>query len=123
MAKNKIRVKFAYDDKEVTGWVDFSEMRSCTINGKKRSYFLLACKGTVVPEVSIPVGMSWDYVFTYSVKKRGAFYVAAHDVHRYNSGGSNKCTIVCGTFYKDKFHINEIDYNGILEIDKKQKIV
>ena len=38
MAKNKIRVKFAYDDKEVTGWVDFSEMRSCTINGKKKLF-------------------------------------------------------------------------------------
>ena len=45
MAKNKIRVKFAYDDKEVTGWVDFSEMRSCTINGKKKVIFCLRAKG------------------------------------------------------------------------------
>ena len=82
MAKNKIRVKFTYKGKEITGQVDFSEMRSCAINDRKRSYFLLACKGFIVPDVSIDVGMSWDYVFTYSVEKRGAFYVAAHDVHR-----------------------------------------
>lgn len=114
MAKRNIFVNFTYNGKELRGQVDFQRS---TRKGDK-VFFSVAVGTAPVVNMDIVTGMNWDYTFTnsYSVKRRGAFYVPAKAVHAFNAGGKNECRVVEGAMYEHTLHLNTIG-NGILSAE------
>ena len=106
MAKRKIFVNFTYNGKELRGQVDFQRS---TRKGNK-VLFSVAVGTTPTVKIDIVTGMNWDYTFTnsYSIKRRGAFYVSAKAVHTFNAGGKNECHVVAGAMYEHTLHVNTI---------------
>ena len=114
MAKRKIFVNFTYNGKELRGQVDFQRS---TRKGNK-VLFGIAVGTTPVVNIDIVTGMNWDYTITnsYSVKRRGAFYVPASAVHTFNAGGKNECRVVEGAMYEHALHLNTIS-SGVLSAE------
>jgi hypothetical protein len=114
MAKRNIFVNFTYNGEDLRGQVDFQQS---TRKGDK-VFFRVAVGTTPVVNMDIVTGMNWDYTFTnsYSVKRRGAFYVPASAVHTFNAGGKNECRVVEGAMYEHALHLNTIG-NGKLSAE------
>ena len=77
---------------------------------KLRLYFCKKALTTPIVNIDIITGMNWDYTFTnsYSVKRRGVFYVSAKAVHAFNAGGKSECRVAAGAMYEHKLHLNTI---------------
>ena len=114
MAKRKIFVDFIYSGENLRGQVDFGRS---TRKGNK-VFFSIATRTTPVVNIDIITGMDWDYTFTnsYSVKRRGAFYVPASAVHTFSADGKNECHVVAGAMYEHTLHVNTIS-NGKLSAE------
>lgn len=106
MAKRNVFVSFTYNGKKLRGQVDFQRS---TRKGNK-VLFGVAVGITPVVNMDIVTGMSWDYTFTYSysVKRRGSFYVPASAVHAFNAGGKSECRVIAGAIYEHTFHLKTI---------------
>ena len=106
MAKRNVFVDFTYTGENLRGQVDFQRS---TRKGNK-VFFGIAVGTTPMVDIDIVTGMNWDYTFTnsYSIKRRGAFYVSAKAVHTFNAGGKNECHVVAGAMYEHTLHVNTI---------------
>ena len=114
MAKRKIFVDFTYNGENLHGQVDFGRS---TRKGNK-VFFGIATETTPVVNIDIITGMNCDYTFTnsYSINRRGAFYVSAKAVHAFNAGGKSECRVAAGAVYEHTLHLNTVS-NGKLSAE------